>query len=192
MNLIQIRLRETPSIVEWVWREREKEKRCFLGLENQTRSSKFAGASSRQVHPRPRSYDSRWIRVEERHLWLFDCDQTGDAIGVQTVGDVWYGTHGLVTNVTPEKRRTRVINPSCVINFTPVIIYPSLHRALEVVAWSRDKGTGPGLHIRCAGPGSERFPTVVSERSPSIRGSNHSRILDICTGYQSSYPFAWC
>jgi len=24
----------------------------------------------------------------------------------ETVGDVWYGTHGLVTNVTPEKRRT--------------------------------------------------------------------------------------
>ena len=63
-----------------------------------------------------------------------DCDQTGDVTGVQTVGDVWYGTHGLVTNVTPEKRRTRLINPSCVINFTPVIIYPSLHRTLEVVA----------------------------------------------------------
>ena len=53
---------------------------------------------------------------------------------VKTVGDVWYGTHGLVTNVTPENRRTRVINPTCVINFTPVIIYPSLHRALEVMA----------------------------------------------------------
>ena len=92
-------------------REREKEKKCFLGLENQTRSSKFAGVSSRQVHPRPRCYDSRWIRVDEQHLWLFVCDQTGEvkeqkaveACGrethednrkrVKTVGDVWYGTH---------------------------------------------------------------------------------------------------
>src|SRR5665213_2895132 len=46
--------------------QREKgEKRVFSDLENQTSSSKFAGASSRQVHPRPRCCDSRWIRVEE-------------------------------------------------------------------------------------------------------------------------------
>ena len=50
-------------------RKRKEEKRSFLRLENQTRSSKFAGASSRQVHPRPRCYDSRWIRVEEFALW---------------------------------------------------------------------------------------------------------------------------
>ena len=37
-------------------------------------------------------------------LVVLSCDQTGDAFIVnETVGDVWYGTHGLVTNVTPEK-----------------------------------------------------------------------------------------
>ena len=60
------------SRVERVWpkRERERGEKSFLRQENRTCSSKFAGASSRQLHPRPRSYDSRWIRVEERHLWL--------------------------------------------------------------------------------------------------------------------------
>ena len=138
--------------------KRERRKTSFLRFRESNKSSKFAGASSRQVHPRPRCCDSRWIRVEEFAFCGSRCDQTGGVIGVQTVGDVWYGTHGLVTNVTPEKRRTWAINPSCVINFTLVIVYPSMHRTLGIEAWSRVMGTGPGPHFRCAGLGAGWIP----------------------------------